>query len=229
VSRARGVDVVSAVDAVTADLSERIFQGDVAPGTRLVGAALAEEYGVSRQTVREALENLARRGVLDRRPRRGLVVTLLEAAAIRDLFQARSALELEAVRTLARTGTVGPDVRRAVERLARLGSADPWIEVVDADVGFHAALVASAGSPRLSRLFAALTDEARLCIAQAMRPRYGGVGELVGEHRAVVDAIEAGDVAAAAGAMSEHLRAGLEHVLDAPEPVPTTNLAKEHV
>jgi DNA-binding GntR family transcriptional regulator len=220
--RARGVGVVTAVDAVTGDLSERIFQGDVAPGTRLVGAALAEEYGVSRQTVREALENLARRGVLDRRPRRGLVVTLLEAPAIRDLYQARSALELEAVRTLADSGTVGPGVRQALERLSRLGSADPWIDVVDADVGFHAALVASTGSRRLIRLFAALIDEARLCIAQAMRPRYGGVDALVDEHRAVVDAIKAGDVAKAAGAMSEHLRAGLEHVLDEPEPLPTT-------
>jgi DNA-binding GntR family transcriptional regulator len=220
--RARGVGVVTAVDAVTADLSARIFQGDVAPGTRLVGAALAEEYGVSRQTVREALENLARRGVLDRRPRRGLVVTLLEAAAIRDLYQVRSALELEVVRRLARDRNVVPAVRQAVERLTRLGSADPWIDVVDADVGFHAALVASTGSPRLIRLFAALTDEARLCIAQAMRPRYGGVGTLVDEHRAVMEAIEAGDVAKAVGAMSEHLRAGLEHVLDAPEPLPTT-------
>jgi DNA-binding GntR family transcriptional regulator len=218
----RGLDVVTAVDAVTADLSERIFQGDIAPGTRLVGATLAEAYGVSRQTVREALENLARRGVLDRRPRRGLVVTLLEAAAIRDLYQVRSALELEAVRTLARNRIVVPGVRQAVERLARLSPADPWIDVVDADVGFHAALVASTGSPRLIRLFAALADEARLCIAQAMRPRYGGVDALVDEHRAVVEAIEAGDVATAAAAMSEHLRAGLEHVLDAPEPLPTT-------
>jgi DNA-binding GntR family transcriptional regulator len=218
-SEQRGVGVVTAVDAVTADLCERIFQGDVPPGTRLVGAALAEEYGVSRQTVREALANLAYRGVLESRPRRGMVVTLLEAAAIRDLFQARSVIEIATVRALARTSTVAYGVRQAVERLASLDAGDPWIEVVDADVAFHVALVTSVGNRRMTRLFAALADEARLCIAQAMRPRYGGVGELVGEHRAVVAAIEAGDVAAAAAAMREHLHAGLEAVLG---PIPIT-------
>jgi DNA-binding GntR family transcriptional regulator len=219
-SQVRGVDVVTAVDAVTADLNERIFQGDIAPGTRLVGAALADEYGVSRQTIREALANLARRGVLESRPRRGMVVTLLEPASIRDLFHARRALEVAAVRTLARTGSVGPGVGQAVDRLAGLRAGDPWIEVVDADVAFHEALMASVGSPRMTRLFSTLTDEARLCIAQAMRPRYSSVEALVDEHRAVVDAIEAGDVAAAAGAMTEHLRAGLEHILS-PDPITT--------
>jgi DNA-binding GntR family transcriptional regulator len=81
------------VDQLAADLQQRVLSGAIPSGTWLRQSALAEEYGVSRTPVREALRKLQAGGLVDVRPNRGALVRGLSAREIRDAYQVRAELE----------------------------------------------------------------------------------------------------------------------------------------
>jgi DNA-binding GntR family transcriptional regulator len=195
---------VLAPEALAATIRDRIFSGDVPPGTRLTEVDLVAQYGLARPTVREALQLLVHQGVLQRRPNHSARVPELTPEAVTDIFFARIPIELYAVRALVERGTDVLAARDAVKRLEALPEDAHWSEVVDADFGFHQALLASVGSPRLTRLHASLEGEIRLCIAQ-LRPAWHTPGALAEEHRQVLEGMLAGSVEAAEARMREHL------------------------
>ncbi|HEY8302762.1 MAG TPA: GntR family transcriptional regulator [Jatrophihabitans sp.] len=84
----------SAADWIT----ERILNGDIEPGQKLAEVALADQMGVSRSPVREALRDLSREGLITIEPRRGAFVTELDGAEAADLYSCRLLLEPECVR-----------------------------------------------------------------------------------------------------------------------------------
>jgi DNA-binding GntR family transcriptional regulator len=195
---------VAAPEALAATIRDRIFSGDIPPGTRLPELDLVEQYGLARPTVREALQRLVHQGVLQRQPNHSATVPELTPEAVVDIFFARIPIELHTVRALVERGTDVTAARVAVQRLEVLPADAHWSEVVDADFAFHRALLAAVGSPRLSRLHASLEGEIRLCIAQ-LRPAWHTPGALAEEHRQVLEGILAGSVEAAEARMREHL------------------------
>src|SRR5690606_32571575 len=78
---------------VTSAIRERIMNGDIALGTRLVEGRLSEELGVSRMPVREALRELAAEGIVTIEPRRGASVTIFSDEQKRELVEVRATLE----------------------------------------------------------------------------------------------------------------------------------------
>jgi DNA-binding GntR family transcriptional regulator len=195
---------VPATEALALTLRDRILSGDIQPGTRLPELELVAQYGVARPTVREALQRLVHEGLLQRKPNHSAWVPELTPDAVSDIFFARMALELHAVQTLVESGTEVPGAREAVAQLQSVPEDAHWSHVVDADLGFHRALIAAVGSARLSRLHASLEGEIRLCIAQ-LRPIWHTPAALAEEHRQVLDLIIAGSTAAAVARMREHL------------------------
>lgn len=195
---------IAAPEALAATIRDRIFSGDIPPGTRLPELDLVARYGLARPTVREALQLLVHQGVLQRRPNHSATVPELTPEAVTDIFFVRIPLELHTVRTLVAGGTDVPAAREAVKGLQALPEDAHWSEVVDADFAFHQALLAAVGSPRLSRLHASLEGEIRLCIAQ-LRPAWHTPGALAEEHRQVLEGILAGSIEAAEARMREHL------------------------
>src|SRR4249920_728819 len=93
--------IVSVVDHVYASLRERILAGDLPRGTRLRQAALAEELGVSRTPLREALRRLSTEGLVEFSPNRGATVSELDFGDMRHAWSARVALEPGAARLAA--------------------------------------------------------------------------------------------------------------------------------
>jgi DNA-binding GntR family transcriptional regulator len=196
-------------DALVAEVRRQILSGSLAPGTPLTEQGLATTFGVARPTVRSALQELVARHLVERADGRSLRVPMLTDDDVRDLFTVRLPLELTAVRLLAGRSLDG--VWAALSVLEALPPGAGWSERVEAHTAFHLALVAAAGSVRLSRLYPPLQEEMQLCLAR-LRGSYPDPAELAVEHRRLLAAIASGNPASAEAEMRDHLeraRSGL--------------------
>jgi DNA-binding GntR family transcriptional regulator len=166
---------VSAVDALVLVLRERIVDGELAPGERLVERELVERYDVARHTLRAALRVLQAEGLVAIEPNRGARVASLDPAALHDLFALRLALEREAaaLALAAHDGRLPPAVHAAAERLDAVAGRRraAWVDVAEAHNDVHRALVHAAAAPRISRAYDALETEMRLFVTQ-LRPAW---------------------------------------------------------
>ena len=197
------VQKTSLTDTATEAIRAEITNGRFAVGDRLPNeAALSATLGVSRGTVREAVRVLVARGLLEVRQGSGTYVlsrtdsrATLDAArhaSLRDRFEARCALDVEAARLAARRATPAT-VGRLRALLAQRGGSDAGDRqgFVDRDLAFHKAVVAASGNLALIELF----DFFSASIAETIRATSGG--DLpepdMAAHMAIVDAIETGD------------------------------------
>ena len=165
----------SVVDALSAAVRERILEGGFEPGQRLVERELVEAYGASRGTVRAALAQLSRAGLVVIEPNRGARVASLDDAALQDLFELRVALEVEAARiALARRpGAAIAEIGSGVEELGRACRAKRprWPRITAAHGELHARLVAASQSPRIIEAHRALSAEMSLFMMR-LRPAW---------------------------------------------------------
>lgn len=200
-------------------LLDRIRAGEWALGQKLPGeTTLAPQLGVGRSTVREAIRQLAGRGVLASRQGAGVFVTALDAredwslvvvrADILAVIEARVAIETEAAALAAerRTAAELRAIRRALaERDAQRSRIEPH---VDADTAFHRSIVAAAHNPILLELFDGVTPRVRQAMIEMLRIRehFGG-DEDQAEHARLADAVAARRPERAAALSREHLRA----------------------
>lgn len=204
------------VSLIAERLRAGIGDGTFPAGEQLGEAHLAEQLEVSRGPVREALQRLIQEGLLISHPHRGVFVVSLGAADVADVQLARRAVEAAAVERVA--DLVGRDgdavlapARAAFDRLAAAADDDDWPAVADLDLELHDALVTAADSPRLSRMYATLVVETRLCLG-ALEPTYPVRGELVDEHAELIDAVATGDRLVARRVLEQHLDDGVERL-----------------
>jgi DNA-binding GntR family transcriptional regulator len=199
---------ISVVDALVDTLRARVLDGHLAPGAVLVEADIAAEFGISRPTARTAITQLVHEGLLRRQPHKSAHVPVLSRADVEDLFLVRIPLEVGVVGAVVAQGAPPAGAGAAVAALSAVPDDAPHSVFVDADLDFHRALVGSVASPRLSRLYAALSGEIHLSMVQS---RYVlGRDRIAEEHRQVLEALEAGDVALAEERMRAHLEGARE-------------------
>lgn len=204
------------VSLIAERLRAGIGDGTFPAGEQLAEAHLAEQLQVSRGPVREALQRLIQEGLLVSHPHRGVFVASLGPADVADVQLARRAVETAAVdRVVAAVRRDGDAVlapaREVLGRLAAAAHDGDWTTVADLDLELHHALVAAAGSPRLSRMYATLVVETRLCLG-ALEPTYPVRAELVDEHAELLDAVGSGDASRARTALEQHLDDGAERL-----------------
>lgn len=153
-------------EQTTAAIRKRILDGELRPGDAVTEEAVAAELGISRSTVRQALNTLMLEGLLTRHPtKRILEVTILGADEVSDIYRARRFLELggvEAAREKAPDGLDG--VRDAVAQLREAAHGGDVESFIQADFRCHAELVELIGSRHLSAAHAALMTKLRLAI-----------------------------------------------------------------
>ncbi|GAA4176660.1 FadR/GntR family transcriptional regulator [Gryllotalpicola koreensis] len=197
-------------------LLARIRAGEWALGEKLPGEmSLAPQLGVGRSTVREAIRQLAGRGVLATRQGAGVFVTALDAredwdrvldrADILSVIEARSAIETEAAALAAQRRTPAElrSLRKALaDRRARTATIE---EHVDADTAFHRCIVLAAHNPILTELFDGFTPRSRQAMIEMLRigGAYGGTADHE-THERLLRAIADSDPAAAAGLSRTH-------------------------
>ena len=161
------------VEALADALRERILTGELTPGQRLIERDLVETYEVARGTVRAALRQLENEGLVTVETHRGAFVRQLDKQALRDLFELRTALELEsAYRTLAANGgKLPPSVHESVERLAAAceRKRPSWARISAAHADLHESIVEAGGSPRIEAAYRQLQQELTLFLL-ALRP-----------------------------------------------------------
>ncbi|NEY34653.1 FCD domain-containing protein [Streptomyces sp. PRKS01-65] len=208
------------VEQAAARLREQITGGHWPVGTRLPGeTTLAKELGVGRSTVREALRALAGAGLV--RPRQGAGVFViatepaedwparLRRAAVSDVYEVRMAVEVHAARLAARRRT-GDDIAALRAALAgrRAASAAGDAAFVDADIAFHAAVVAAAHNPVLADLFAEFTPVLREGLVELLSLtglRRDDPNTADDAHEALCRAVAEGDEEAAVAVVTREL------------------------
>ncbi|OYO20944.1 GntR family transcriptional regulator [Enemella dayhoffiae] len=207
------IQQVSTAELIAGQLREAIATGEYAPGQQVSEQALAERLGVSRGPLREAMQRLTQEGLLTGQRNRGLFVMELDAAAVRDIYLARTAIERQAVAHLIETGrSASADALAPLERrMAQLESTDPAIS--DTDLEYHRLLVGLTESPRLIRMHDSLLLQLRLCLT-AMQPTYDSSEHRVKEHGDLFRAVVAGDLELADRLLVAHMRDGQRRVLE---------------
>jgi DNA-binding GntR family transcriptional regulator len=145
----RQLEIRSVVDQVHGELLERIVAGELPPGSRLRQEALAEELGVSRTPLREALARLVSEGLVEFVPNRGATVASRDFSDMDEAWRARLVIEPGAAR-LAAERRDPEAVERMQEVVVRQRSvADDVTLSFALNREFHLALVAASGNTHL--------------------------------------------------------------------------------
>lgn len=151
----------SLADMTSDRLREAILSVELPPGDRLVETDLAEEIGVSRGTVRAALFELKRDGLVESQPYSAWTVAKLDAQTLWEIYTLRASLESGAARLLASRLT-GED-RKAVEKAekALVKAEQLGTNRLEADLAFHNLIVARCGNKMLYESYGKLADKLR--------------------------------------------------------------------
>jgi DNA-binding GntR family transcriptional regulator len=187
-------------------LRERIFSHELAPGTWIDEKVLAQQYGISRTPMREALKVLAGEGLVILQPRRGCQVVQVSRRDIEEIFPVMALLEgqcaYEATAKITRE-----DIRRLDDLHERIrvctaqNDRKGWLET---DHEFHSVLYGMSGNRWLVQLIQDLRRVIRLVRYHFML-HDGRLEESMEEHRRIMLAVYARDPEAVKECVSEHL------------------------
>lgn len=213
--------------AVSAAVLDRIRAGEFGPGDRLpTEKFLMEEYGVGRNSIREAVQALVTLGLVEVRPGRGatvigvesenaldaeMVSALLKEEAVDDLYAFRRLLEVEVARCAAERATE-KDIEEIEGRLRAFQfAASEKASVSRADDAFHAAVARASHNA----VYATMLDAVGGLIANARRLTERvpwAVERALDEHERLLEAIKAHDPVSAADVMRGHLDSAIEAI-----------------
>jgi DNA-binding GntR family transcriptional regulator len=204
--------------AIAERVVESILAQKLAPGERLGEQALADHFGVSRTMVREALMQLQARGFVAVQPKRGWYVVQPSTEEARDAFAARRIVEAGILTTEGRPlGQVIAALRQHITQERRaIDDADAATRAfLLAD--FHVCLAQHMGHRLLSDVLRDLT--ARTTLAATLYQSRHDASQSCADHEAIVEALEAGDMATARTRMLAHI-GNVEEALQTELPEP---------
>jgi DNA-binding GntR family transcriptional regulator len=165
---------------------------------------LSARAGVSRTTIREALAQLAREGLLTHSLHRGMEVARLAPSDVRDIYAMRRVLELAGAEALiAAPAAALAELNQAAEAMAEAAARRDRRRVVEADVAFHTAIVGALNNRRLRAAIAGALMELRLVLSVTDREDTD-LDEQLRQHRALLDEFRIRE-SAAVRALAEHL------------------------
>ncbi len=217
----------SLTSVVQREIERRILQGELAPGAKLIEAALAETLGVSRGPVREAFRMLEEAGLVRQEKNRGVFVRSIPLDEAMELFDLRAMMDEAVGRQLAQHIT--PEQMRllrgqvdAMEKAVKAGDADSYHLL---NLEFHDRLVEFGGNRKLIAIYRRLINE--LSLFRRMNLVDARLLPIsAGEHRAIVKAIASGEPEAAGRAMRQHVLDSKHRTLRNNTPQPAKGAAK---
>jgi DNA-binding GntR family transcriptional regulator len=197
------------------EIKRFILNGDLAAGSFLAERQLAEQLEMSKTPVRAALERLEAEGLITISPQQGIIVRDLTIHEIADQYEIRAALETYIVRTVA-----GKLTAAQVERLkTNLKEQEALVETRDVergvalDAAFHTLFAEFLGNAEILRIMAQLREKIHRVITKVFQINAGRMLSSCGEHKAIADAVIAGDGDSAAKLLEQHLDCGKQFLL----------------
>ena len=189
-------------------LRERIFNRELAPGSWIDELKIAEEYGISRTPLREALKVLATEGLVTMKVRRGAYVTEVNEKDLTDVYHLLSLLEADAASVVAVQATDAQikalqDLHHQLEKAVH--SRERFFEINEA---FHMQLLAIANNRWRDQMVADLRKVMKLNRHNSLL-KSGRIAESLNEHSAIMQAIATRDAEKAAKYMRTHFANGL--------------------
>ena len=190
-------------------LRQRIFARELTPGSWIDEMRLAEEYGISRTPLREALKVLATEGLVTMKMRRGAYVTEVNDKDQRDVYHLLSLLESDAAGVVAAQAsdlelTELESIHQ--ELSAAVGNTDKFFAINER---FHMRLLEIANNRWRDQMVADLRKVMKLNRHNSLL-KSGRIEESLREHQALLEALLARDVSASVARMQAHFANGLE-------------------
>lgn len=212
---------LSQLDRALLGLRSLVLNGDVSGGERLSEVAVAEKLGTSRTPLRQAMDRLVAEGLLERIETGGCRVALFTKDDIADAIELRGVIEGTAARMAAERGVDAQLLAQANDALGQIDTALEAENGLDFDLyvqqnaRFHALLARFPASPIVEREIARisllpLASPSAFLSDQAIIPDFqASLGYAQRQHRAILDAIQAGEGMRAEALSREHARLAL--------------------
>ncbi|WP_417393216.1 GntR family transcriptional regulator [Gimesia sp.] len=185
-----------------------VIRGEFPVGHRMVIQNLAEQFGVSATPVREALVELASIGIVENLPNRGAVMREFGVTQIREIYQLRRILEVEAVRTAC--GKIEPrflaELSDEFVSISNEKRNNNWSQkAMSLDIRLHSLIAAHCGSTRLQDELLRYNT-----LVQAIREVVDNESQAqeiaLSDHQEIIRALQANDCEKAAQEMEQHIR-----------------------
>jgi DNA-binding GntR family transcriptional regulator len=192
-------------------LRDEIASGMLEPGAQLVEARIADDLGVSKTPVREALIRLQRDGLVSIEPYRGARVVEPSSTDIREILELRLLIECQVARELAvrRPPEVIEALRRSIAASRRALDSGDRAALLDSVTEFSDIQADACGNSRMAKLLVDLRSVLLVIGTTSLRAS-GREERSIAEHEAILAAIESGDPDAAARATADHI-GSIEH------------------
>lgn len=197
-------------------LREAIIQGRLRPGERMMEIQLAEEMGVSRTPVREAIRKLELEGFVVMVPRKGAFVAGISIKDIVNVFEVRAAMEALAAGLAAEriTSEEMEELERSLVQINEVSSRDNIDDIVALDSSFHDIIYRASRNERLIQIVTHLQEQIhRFRTASLSQP--GRTKWALGEHKKIVEAISDRNVELAQSLAREHIENAEQSMLNA--------------
>jgi DNA-binding GntR family transcriptional regulator len=193
-------------DAVYTELRRRILNNEFIAGEHLVESRIAEEFGVSRTTLRSALRDLANENLITMTDRRGSFVARMSSTEIVDSCFARYLLEAGAACNDLHwlTPEVFEELERQIERMKVSAMTQDMATIVDADTDFHSVILAASRRPRVKELWHMLDGQMGSLMRSSLEQQGIDMEDIVERHREVIDALKTGEAKVIEEAIRSH-------------------------
>jgi DNA-binding GntR family transcriptional regulator len=210
----------STSDRISDELRQMIIEGALRPGEQLAEARIAEQLGVSRAPVREALQQLVQQKLLVAARNKGVTVVSFTASDIWEIYDARCAIESHAAVRIVEGGPGAraravDGLRTVLDKLRVAVKHGDSRQISAADLDFHMTLVAAAGNSRLVDAYSILSAQTLTCINRLELALPSGA-EVIDDHELLADAIASGDKEATVKAIHDHLTVAADHLTAPP-------------
>lgn len=196
----------SMADRAYETLRDRLIFLDIAPGEPIIEAELAQDLGLGRTPIREAIKRLETDHLTVSYPRRGTFATQVDITQLVNISEVRKALEPQAAATAAKLlgGRQRERLKELLAQLKQMSPTDSHRDLLTLDIAVHRSVYAATDNPFLEETLVRLDNLATRTWAYLM-PRLPAIYGHITEHAALIESILDGDADTAASYALNHV------------------------